>query len=49
MFKMFKAVQTPTSVPRSRGRMKEGLSRCFVTNDFDVVAIRIEDEGTIVV
>ena len=28
---------------------KGGLNRCFVTNDFDVVAVRIEDEGAVVV
>jgi hypothetical protein len=51
MFKMFKSFKPPPlSSPRTAGEDEGGgLSRCFVTNDFDVVAVRVEDEGAIVV
>jgi hypothetical protein len=45
------AVQTPTSfLPRDAGEDEGGgLRRCFMANDLDVVAIRVEDEGAVIV
>ena len=49
--RLFKPVKPPPLfLPRDAGEDEGGgLSRCFVTNDFDVVAVRIEDEGAVVV
>jgi hypothetical protein len=42
------AVQAPTSF-LPRGEDEGGLRRCFVTDDFDVVSVRVEDEGAVIV
>jgi len=51
MFKLFKPFKPPPlSSPADAGKDEGGgLRRRFVTNDFDVVAVRIEDEGAVVV
>jgi hypothetical protein len=53
MFKVFKPFKPPPlSSPATRhdaGEDEEGLSWRFVANYFDIVSVRVEDEGAVII